>query len=120
MKYKRRTDHNQAMITRSLQWAGYHVTDMSLAGDGVPDLLCTRNGQCFLVEIKNKEGRGVRFTPAQEKYYREVKAPVFVVTDINEVESLIKGDLEPINRGKAGINSRNGRIKAQKASALDG
>jgi hypothetical protein len=92
------------MIVRSLEWAGYHVTDLSGCGGGVPDLLCTRNGHCFLVEIKNKEGRGVRFTPAQVDYHRLVKAPVFVITDINGVESLIKGDLEPINRGKTAIN----------------
>ena len=100
---RKRTDHNQAMISRSLQWAGYHITDLSGAGKGIPDLLCTKNGQCFLVEIKNKQGRN-RFTPCQIEYYRQVKAPVFVIRDINDVESLIKGDLIPINSGKTAIN----------------
>ncbi len=92
------------MIVRALEWVGYHVTDLSAAGQGIPDLLCTRNGQCFLVEIKNKEGRGVRFTTAQVNYHAQVKAPVYVISDINGVESLIKGDLKPINRGKIAIN----------------
>ena len=112
MKYRRRQDANQAMITRSLELAGYHVTDLSLVGDGIPDLLCTRAGQCFLVEIKNKEGRGVRFTPAQENYYRLVQAPVFVIHDINGVESLIKGELSPINCGKTAINGEKTAIKS--------
>ena len=103
-QYRRRVDANQAMIVRSLEWAGYHVTDLSGCGGGVPDLLCTRNQQCFLVEIKNKDGRN-RFTPCQLDYYRLVKAPVFVIRTINDVESLIKGEITP-------INSENGRIKA--------
>ena len=114
-RYNRRVDANQAMIVRSLEWAGYHVTDLSAAGQGIPDLLCTRNGQCFLVEIKNKEGRGVRLTPAQVEYHRLVKAPVFVISDINGVELLIKGELQPINRGKTAINGRN---EAKKASTV--
>ena len=87
------------MIARSLQWAGYHVTDLSGCGRGVPDLLCTRHGQCFLVEIKNKEGAN-RFTPSQVEYYAQVKAPVFVIRTINDVELLIKGEITPINGEK--------------------
>ena len=97
--YKRRTDANQAMIVRSLEWAGHHVTDLSAVGKGCPDLLCTHNGQCFLVEIKNRQGRN-RFTPAQLDYYTAVKAPVFVVRSINDVEALIKGELQAINASK--------------------
>ena len=100
------------MIARSLEWAGYHVTDLSGCGGGVPDLLCTRNGSCFLVEIKNKEGRGVRFTRAQEVYYRQVKAPVYVIFDINGVESLIKGEILPINHGKTAINGEKKTAQA--------
>ena len=109
MRYKRKVDANQGMIVRSLEWAGYHVTDLSPVGDGVPDLLCTRHGQCFLVEIKNKEGRN-RFTPSQIEYYAQVKAPVFVIRTINDVELLIKGDLVPINRPKQTINDGKASI----------
>ncbi len=111
MRYKRKTDANQAMIKRALEWAFYHVTDLSGAGRGIPDLLCTRNGQCFLVEIKNRQGFN-KFTSAQVEYYRQVKAPVFVVRDINDVESLIKGDLNPINTDKLAINGQKTTPKA--------
>lgn len=93
---RRRTDANQAGIVKALQKDGYHVTDLSAVGGGVPDLLCTRAGQCFLVEIKNQQGRN-RFTPSQLEYYALVNAPVFVIRTINDVESLIKGRLSPIN-----------------------
>ena len=97
------------MIVRSLQRAGHHVTDLSAVGRGVPDLLCTRKGQCFLVEIKNQEGRN-RFTPSQVEYYAQVRAPVFVIRTINDVESLINGDLSPINHAKTTINGEKQAI----------
>ena len=97
------------MIVRSLQWAGHHVTDLSAVGRGCPDLLCTRNGEAFLVEIKNKDGRN-SFTPAQIEYYAQVKAPVFVVRTINDVESLIKGRLQAINHAKTAINGEKEAI----------
>ncbi len=86
-------------MAHALSQSGHHVTDLSGCGRGIPDLLCTRNGQCFLVEIKNKDGYN-RFTPAQLDYYTAVKAPVFVVRSINDVESLIKGELQAINSPK--------------------
>ena len=107
------------MIVHSLQWAGYHVTDLSAVGKGVPDLLCTHAGQCYLIEIKNKQGRN-SFTPSQVEYYAQVKAPVFVIRTINDVESFIKGELSAINYEKTAINRQNGGIKAEKASTLDG
>jgi hypothetical protein len=96
--YKRRVDHNQAAIVKAYQQAGYHVTDLSGCGAGVPDLLLTRNGLAELVEIKNKGGRGKRFTPAQQEYYSLVKCPVYVVMGINDVKLQIYGELQPINR----------------------
>ena len=90
-------------MVRSLSMAGYHVTDLSAVGGGVPDLLCTRKGQCFLIEIKNQQGRN-SFTPSQIEYYAQVKAPVYVLRSINDVESLIKGELLPINHEKTAIN----------------
>lgn len=121
-RYARKVDANQQMIVKSLEWAGYHVTDLSGCGRGIPDLLCTINGQCLLIEIKNKDGAN-RFTPAQVEYYRLVKAPVFVIRDINDVESLIKGELLPINRGKSPIKPRkqaiNGSTKEYSPPSTD-
>lgn len=96
MRYARKVDANQRQIAQALSRSGHHVTDLSAVGGGVPDLLCTRNGQCFLVEIKNQQGRN-RFTPSQLEYYDLVKAPVYILRSINDVESLIKGRLSPIN-----------------------
>jgi hypothetical protein len=94
---RRRTDHNQAGIARALQRCGWHVTDLSGCGGGVPDLLLTRAGQCCLVEIKNMAGRGKRFTAMQLDYYQQIQAPVYVLSSINDVESMINGLIKPIN-----------------------
>ena len=99
MRYARKVDANQRAIVYVLSQAGYHVTDLSAVGKGVPDLLCTRNGRCVLVEIKNQQGHN-RFTQSQTEYYALVKAPVFVVRTINDVELLIKGELQAINTPK--------------------
>ncbi len=95
---KRKTDANQRQITRMLEQAGYHVTDLSDCGRGVPDLLLTINGLAYLVEIKNPYGRGSRFTRSQLEYYNQVKCQVYVVRSLDEVELLIKGEIKPINR----------------------
>lgn len=93
---KRRADHNQSETVRALQKAGYHVTDLSGCGGGIPDLLVTKRKYAYLIEIKNPKGRN-RFTPQQIEYYANVQLPVFVLRSINDVESWIKGDIRPIN-----------------------
>ena len=93
---RRKTDANQAPIVKAFQRAGWHVSDLSGCGNGIPDLLITKNHIAYLIEIKNKEGRN-RFTPAQLDYYAAVKCLVYVVRSINDVESFIKGQLRAIN-----------------------
>ena len=93
---KRRVDANQADIVRALQAGGFHVTDLAGVGQGVPDLLITKSGLAWLIEIKNKAGRN-RFTPAQIDYYAAVRCPVYVIRSVNDVELLFKQQLEPIN-----------------------
>ena len=60
--------------------------------------ILTRNGLAWMVEIKNKAGRGIRFTPAQQLFFQQVKCPVYIVANLDDVELLIKGEKTPINR----------------------
>jgi hypothetical protein len=108
----RKVDANQCEIVQALGQAGYHVTDLSAVGKGCPDLLVTRFGQCGLVEVKNKEGRN-RFTPAQVEYYAAAKCPIYIIRSVNDVISLIKGQLQPINSEKQGINDGSQTQKGQ-------
>ena len=93
----RKVDKAQAEIVQALEQAGYCVTDLSSAGKGIPDLLVSRNGVLRLVEVKTGE-RKYYFTPAQLDYMQSVKAPIYVIRSINEVESFISGELKPVNR----------------------
>jgi hypothetical protein len=106
----RKVDANQREIVQALEQAGYHVTDLSAVGKGCPDLLVAKYDnwmpEVFLIEIKNKAGRN-RFTPAQVEYYAATTCPVYVIRSVNDVISLIKGQLQPINSEKRGINDWN-------------
>ena len=46
-------DANQSAIVDALVRAGCCVVDLASVGDGCPDLLVSRNGSMWLIEIKN-------------------------------------------------------------------
>jgi len=93
---KRKTDSNQVAISRALRCAGYHITDLSGCGGGIPDLLITRAHRAYLIEIKNRAGRN-RFTDAQVKYYTQVQCLVYVLRDIDDVEKFVNGQIMAVN-----------------------
>jgi hypothetical protein len=95
---KRATDHNQSEIAKALQLCGYEVVDLSSQGCGCPDLLIHRQGRTSFVEVKNLAGRGRRFTPDQIAFHKRTTIPVFVLTSVNDVESLINGHIAAVNQ----------------------
>lgn len=51
-------------------------------GGGCPDLLVGFNGATnLLLEVKNLNGRGMRFTPAEREFMDNWKGKIYVVTD---------------------------------------
>ena len=56
-KYARRVDNNQSEIIDALVYAGCNVTDMSGAGNGYPDIFCTRAGVHYILECKSSTGK---------------------------------------------------------------
>jgi hypothetical protein len=113
----RKVDANQREIVQALRQAGWHVTDLSAVGGGVPDLLATQFGQAHLVEVKTGE-RKYYFTQPQLDYQVACKANIFVIRDIKDVISFIKGRLQPINSEKQGINGRKTAINAQRENQV--
>lgn len=86
-----RTDRNQQEIIRVLRDAGCGVLDLSAVGKGCPDLLVHPPAypdarMAFLVEIKDGSKSPSRrtLTPDQEKFHREWKGSIFVVTSPEE------------------------------------
>lgn len=55
MVYAKRTDANQKDIVAVLRHAGATVSDLSMVGKGVPDLLVGYRGVNILMEIKRDE-----------------------------------------------------------------
>jgi hypothetical protein len=89
MRRKAKTDSNQKDIVAALRAAGCGVIDLSAVGKGVPDLLvhpptfpdCR---MAVLMEVKNKQGRGDKLTPAQVKFHAEWKGWIHRVTSVDE------------------------------------
>lgn len=77
-----RVDENQAEIVEALRKMGATVQPLHTVGKGCPDLLVGWRQKNFLFEVKNptKPKRDQRKTEDQEKWVREWRGPVFVVT----------------------------------------
>jgi hypothetical protein len=88
MRLRARTDANHAAIMKVLRQAGCAVQDLSHVGNGCPDLLVARNGQTWVIEVKDgsKPPSGRRLTPAEKEWLDGWRGENFVV--INEREAL--------------------------------
>jgi len=79
----RRTDRNQATIVQALRECGAIVIDLSSVGAGCPDLLVSFRGKARLLEVKNRDGRGVILTPAEQRFFQtweQAALPAQIVT----------------------------------------
>jgi hypothetical protein len=86
-----KVDANHAEIVKALRAAGCGVIDMSPMGKGVPDLLVhapTFPACRMPVFLEVKDGKkppsARKLTPDQERFHREWKGCVFVVTSADE------------------------------------
>lgn len=89
-----RVDDNQMAIVRALREAGATVCSLSAVGSGCPDLLVGFCGENFLLEVKNPEGRGMRFTPAEREFFDTWRGRVYVVTDAVQALAVLDGRCE--------------------------
>jgi Holliday junction resolvase len=79
-RYARRKDENQNEIVDALEMAGCAVTDLSRAGDGVTDLLVTRAGKHYLIEVKSRRGK----LRASQDEFRVKHDPVYLVRSVDQ------------------------------------
>jgi hypothetical protein len=86
VSYRRapKVDANQQTIVAALRSVGAAVQSLAGAGEGVPDLLVWYRKGLYLLEVKNSDGRGLRFTPAQEKWRQRFDGASIVVMDARE------------------------------------
>jgi hypothetical protein len=79
-----RTDANQPAIVAALRKAGAQVCHLHAVGGGVPDLLVSRGGKMWLIEIKMP---GKKPNALQSAWHKAWAAPVHVV--VTPVEALL-------------------------------
>ena len=85
--YRHRTDSNQPVIMASLRANGCKVIDLSVVGQGCPDLLALLpDGTLKLIEVKNPDGRD-RLTDKQKDFISE-GWPVEIVHYPDEIEAI--------------------------------
>jgi Holliday junction resolvase len=61
-------DANQQQIVSALRAIGASVAITSGAGYGLPDLLVGWKGETYLLEVKNRAGRGVKLSDAEQHF----------------------------------------------------
>ncbi len=86
MRGRGRTDANHSEIVRALRQAGCAVCDLSGVGRGCPDLLVSRGGEAWFVEVKdgNKPPSKRRLTLAQVIFQNEWRGRICVVHSVAE------------------------------------
>jgi hypothetical protein len=89
MRRAAKVDANHADVVKALRQVGCSVCDLSAVGRGCPDLLVTMPDYPFetiLMEVKDgkKPPSARKLTPDQEKFHREWKGEIVVVTSVDE------------------------------------
>lgn len=82
-----KTDRNQGLIVEALRDACCAVQTLHAVGGGCPDLLVSRAGKNYLLEVKADEAQRRRKSKTAEKQqaWRAVwRGPVAVVTSVDE------------------------------------
>lgn len=87
---RRRSDDNQPAIVLALREIGANVAILSAVGHGVPDLLVGWAGRNYLLEVKNRTGRGTKLTPDEADFHRDWRGQVAIVTDAYEALEVIQ------------------------------
>ncbi len=83
-RWATKKDANHKDCADAIRSAGWSVEDISGAGGGVPDLLCSRDGRFVLVEVKRDKAAAAKKTPVTKRQdefkARHVGCPIFTVT----------------------------------------
>ena len=79
-----RVDDNQREIVKAMRDFGASVWITSNLGDGGPDAVVAVQGNTALVEIKNREGKGVKLTADEQAFRSSWRGRYEVVTSVAE------------------------------------
>lgn len=91
MRRAARVDGNHPALVAALQQVGATVTSLATVGGGVSDLLVSYRGRWHVLEVKdgNKPPSARKLRPAQFAWMAAQRAPVHVVTTVDEALSAV-------------------------------
>lgn len=94
MRRAAKVDDNQAEIVAALRAAGCTVQPLHTVGNGCPDLAVSHS-RCGNLFMEVKDGSlppsARRLTPDQERWHRDWRGPVVVVTSADEALRAVFG-----------------------------
>lgn len=99
--YGIKKDANHQLIIDALKKLGAGVIDISRMGNGMPDLIVWCRNAVHLVEVKNpKTSYGRRNGNALQRAWAADwrGGPIFIVRNVDDVITLIRGDLASLKR----------------------
>ena len=79
-------DGNQPLIVDALRAAGCFVQSLAEVGNGCPDLLVSRAGQIFVIELKDptQAPSDRRLTPMQKQWHAGWQARAHLVETVDQ------------------------------------
>lgn len=89
MRWRARTDQNQAEIVKGLLQAGCSVQSLHRVGAGVTDLLVGRAGRNYIIEVKVPGGKLNKLQVAWHQNWRGQKAVAHSLEDCMRIVGLI-------------------------------
>jgi len=87
MRLRGKVDQNQGAIVKALRQVGATVQSLASVGGGCPDLLVSRAGDVFLLEVKdpnNPDKRRHKLTPDEMEWHRKWQGHVTTVFTVEE------------------------------------
>lgn len=87
MNKTHRADNNQAEIVDALRQSGHHVVILSQVGGGCPDLLVSRGGMWWMIEVKTDNSSTTTsgiLSGEQCIFINEALGPVLVCRSVSE------------------------------------
>lgn len=90
-KYAARVDRNQPEIVKAIRKEGWTVLHLHTLGKGAPDILVGKDGENFLIEIKDgeKPPSKRKLTPDEAEFSEEWEGQVTTCINVKQVMDVL-------------------------------
>ena len=100
--YAKRRDRNHQEVLQHLKAKGWAVTDLADLGNGVGDLLVSRQGFAAIVEVKDgaKPPSARKLTPKELAFARNYLGPYIVATTPEQADHELRWAYDDAKAGR--------------------